>query len=243
MTRRVTAVHVVTTRRRYNGKVYQTHLLRRSYREGTKVRNETLANLSHLSDAVVELIRRGLRGEQLCAVQERFEVIASRHHGHVEAVLTTMKRLGFETLIASRHWRERDRAMAMVAARILAPRSKLAATRWWSTTTLPALLGLDDATEDDCYAAMDWLLERHGVIEKKLAVRHLKDDALVLYDLTSSYFEGLSCVISCASWRPSMSTTLGSIRETYSFASAEKVPVVMNTPFLARFPWSAPTNF
>ncbi len=193
MARRGAAVHVVTTRRRYKGKVYQTHLLRRSYREGTKVHNETLANLSHLPDPVVALIRRGLRGEQLCAVQERFEVIASRHHGHVEAVLTTMRRLGFEPLIASRRSRDRDLVVAMVAARILAPTSKLAATRWWSTTTLPALLGVDDATEDDCYEAMDWLLERQGVIEKKLAARHLKDDALVLYDLTSSYFEGLSC--------------------------------------------------
>ena len=193
MARRGSAVHVVTTRRTYKGKVYQTHLLRRSYREGPKVHNETLANLSHLPEHVVELIRRSLRGEQLCAVQERFEVIASRHHGHVAAVLTTMRRLGLETLIAARHSRERALVLAMIAARILAPTSKLATTRWWSTTTLPGLLGVDDATEDDCYAAMDWLLERQGGIEKKLAARHLQEDGLVLYDLTSSYFEGRSC--------------------------------------------------
>jgi len=186
-------VHVVTTRRLYKGKVYQTHLLRRSYREGATVRNETLANLSHLPAPLVELIRRGLRGETLCSVQERFEVIASRHHGHVDAVLTTMKRLGVERLIASRHSRERELVLAMVAARILAPTSKLATTRWWSTTTLPALLGVSDATEDDCYAAMDWLLVRQGVIEKKLAARHLQEEGLVLYDLSSSYFEGRSC--------------------------------------------------
>ncbi len=173
--------------------MYQTHLLRRSFREGATVRNETLANLSHLPVPVVELIRRGLRGEQLCSVQERFEVIASRHHGHVAAVLTTMRRLGVETLIASRPSRHRDLVVAMVAARVLAPTSKLATTRWWSTTTLPALLGVDDATEDDCYEAMDWLLARQGVIEKKLAARRLQGDGLVLFDLTSSYFEGHTC--------------------------------------------------
>jgi len=173
--------------------VYQTHLLRRSFREGATVRNETLANLSHLPAPVVELIRRGLRGEQLCSVQERFEVVASRHHGHVAAVLTTMRRLGVETLIASRPSRHRALVVAMVAARILAPSSKLAMTRWWRTTTLPALLGVDEATEDDCYEAMDWLLARQGVIEKKLAARHLQADGLVLFDLTSSYFEGQTC--------------------------------------------------
>jgi transposase len=173
--------------------VYQTHLLRRSFREGATVRNETLANLSHLPAPVVELIRRGLRGEQLCSVQERFEVVASRHHGHVEAVLTTMRRLGVEPLIASRPSRQRDLVVAMVAARILAPTSKLATTRWWRTTTLPALLGVDDATEDDCYEAMDWLLARQGGIEKKLAARHLQAEGLVLFDLTSSYFEGQTC--------------------------------------------------
>jgi transposase len=186
-------VHVVTTRRHYKGKVYQTHLLRRSFREGASVRNETLANLSHLPEAVVELIRRGLRGEQLCGVQERFEIIASRHHGHVEAVLTTMRQLGLESVIASRPSRQRDLVVALVAARILAPSSKLATTRWWGTTTLPAVLGVEEATEDECYEAMDWLLERQGGIEKKLAARHLHSEGLVLFDLTSSYFEGHSC--------------------------------------------------
>lgn len=193
MTRRGSAVHVVTTRRVYKGKVYQTDLLRRSYREGPKVHNETLANLSHLPAPIVELIRRSLRGEQLCGVQERFEIVASRHHGHVDAVLSTMRRLGFDTLIASRPSRQRDLVVAMVAARILTPTSKLATTRWWHTTTLPALLGVEEATEDECYEAMDWLLERQGIIEKKLAARHLQADGLVLYDLSSSYFEGHSC--------------------------------------------------
>jgi transposase len=193
--KRGAAVHVVTTRRVYKGKVYQTHLLRRSYREGGKVHNETLANLSHLPAPLLDLIRRGLRGEQLCAVQDRFEVVASHHHGHIEAVLTTMRRLGLETLIASRPSPQRDLVVAMIAARIVAPTSKLAMTRWWHTTTLPALLGIEDATEDECYEAMDWLLERQGGIEKKLAARHLQSDGLVLYDLTSSYFEGRTCAL------------------------------------------------
>ncbi len=195
MAKRGAAVHVVTTRRHYKGRVYQTHLLRRSFREGAKVHNETLANLSHLPDSVVELIRRGLRGEQLCAVQDRFEVIASRPHGHVEAVLTTMRGLGVESLIDARPSHQRDLVVALVAARILAPTSKLATTRWWNTTTLPTLLGVDDATEDDCYEAMDWLLERQGGIERKLAARHLQADGLVLFDLTSSYFEGHTCAL------------------------------------------------
>ena len=193
MPKRGNAVHVVTTRRLYKGKLYQTHLLRRSFREGGTVRNETLANLSHLPPPVVELIRRALRGEQLCSVDERFEVVASRHHGHVDAVLTAMRRLGLETLLASRPSPQRALVLALIAARILAPHSKLATTRWWKTTTLPALLGVEEASEDDCYQAMDWLLERQDAIEKKLAARHLEAGGLVLFDLTSSYFEGRTC--------------------------------------------------
>jgi transposase len=104
-----------------------------------------------------------------------------------------MQRLGFETLIASRPARERALVVAMVAARILEPDSKLATTRWWHTTTLPASLGVSDADEDALYAAMDWLLERQDRIERKLAARHLREGGLVLYDLTSSYFEGTAC--------------------------------------------------
>jgi transposase len=167
--------------------------LRRSYRENSKVKNETVGNLSHLPDHVIALVRRVLRGETFLPVAKTFEITASRAHGGVQAVLAAMKRLGFESLLSSRPCRERDLVMAMVAARIIAPHSKLATTRWWHVTTLPAILGVLDATEDDLYGAMDWLLARQDRIEKKLSARHLQEGGLVLYDLTSSYFEGTTC--------------------------------------------------
>lgn len=123
------AVHVVTTTRRYKGRVYTTHLLRRSFREGSRVRNETLGNLSHLPDAVVDLVRRALRGEAFVPAAERFQIVASRPHGHVEAVLRAMRRLDFASLLSSRPCREADLVVAMVAARIVAPHTKLATTR------------------------------------------------------------------------------------------------------------------
>ena len=169
------------------------YLLRESYREGGKVRKRTLANLSSLPVEQIERIRRILRGEQLAPVETLFESVTSAHHGHVQAVLSAMKRLGFNALLSSRPCRERDLVVAMVAARILQPHSKLATTRWWHVTTLPEILGVSDATEDDLYDAMDWLLERQERIEKKLAARHLRENGLVLYDLTSSYFEGTTC--------------------------------------------------
>jgi transposase len=193
MAKRGGAVHVVTTRRRYKGRLYATHLLRRSYREGDKVKNETLGNLSHLPDNVVEMVRRALRGEVFAPIEDRLEIVASKPHGDVEAVLRAMRRLGFATLLGSRPCRELDLVIGMVAARIVAPHTKLATTRWWHTRTLAEDLGVADADEDDLYAAMDWLLERQGTIERKLAARHLESGGLVLYDLSSSYFEGKTC--------------------------------------------------
>lgn len=187
------AVHVVTTTRAYKGKVYQSHLLRRSYREDGKVKNETVGNLSHLPGHVVELIRRVLKGEAFTPVGETFEVTASVAHGDAKAVLLAMQRLGFKHVLASRPCREADLVIAMVAARILAPHTKLATTRWWKTSTLAEDLGVATADEDDLYRAMDWLLERQPTIEKKLAARHLDEHSLVLYDLSSSYFEGTTC--------------------------------------------------
>ena len=168
-------------------------LLREGYRDGGKVKNRTLANLSHWPPAKVDLLRRVLRDEPLTPSTALFEVLGSRHHGHVQAVRTAMHRLGVDTLIASRPSRERDLVVAMVAARILEPDSKLATTRWWHTTTLPGDLEVSDAVEDALYEAMDWLLDRQARIEQKLAARHLRAGGLVLYDLTSSYFEGTTC--------------------------------------------------
>jgi transposase len=193
MAKRGGAVHVVTTRRHYKGREYATHLLRRSYRDGDKVKNETLGNLSHLPEGVVEIVRRALRGEVFVPIEERLEIVASKPHGDVEAVLRAMRRLGFASLIGSRPCREVDLVIGMVTARIVAPHTKLATTRWWHTRTLAEELGIADADEDDLYAAMDWLLERQATIERKLAARHLKSGGLVLYDLSSSYFEGKRC--------------------------------------------------
>jgi transposase len=169
------------------------YLLRESYREGGRVHKRTLANLSSLSDEQILTIRAVLRGEQLGPVAERFEVIASRVHGHVQAVAVAMQRLGLESLLASRASRERDLVLAMMASRIVAPHTKLATTRWWHTTTLAEDFGVADASEDDLYAAMDWLLARQDTVQRKLAARHLSAGGLVLYDLSSSYFEGSCC--------------------------------------------------
>ena len=193
MAERGGAVHVVTTRRRYKGRVYATHLLRRSYRDAGRVKNETLGNLSHLPEELIDLIRRALRGESFVPAAARLQILRSRSHGHVQAVRLAMQRLGFESLIASRASPERDRICALVAARIIAPHTKLATTRWWHTTTLAEEFGVLEADEDDLYAAMDWLLERQSGIERKLAARHLQHGSLALYDLSSSYFEGTHC--------------------------------------------------
>ena len=170
-----------------------TVLLRESYREGNKVGKRTLANLSSLAAAQIEAIRAALRGEPLQPASQRFEAIASRAYGHVHAVALSMQRLGLASLLASKHCVERDLVLAMVASRILAPHKKLATTRWWHTTTLAEDFGVADADENDLYAAMDWLLMHQNTIQKKLAARHLSAGGLVLYDLSSSYFEGRCC--------------------------------------------------
>ena len=171
-----------------------TYLLRESVRDGKRVRKRTLANLSSLPLDQIEMIRRVLKGEKLGPVADGLEVIRSAHHGHVDAVRIAMQRLGFDKLIEPKSWRERDLVVAMVAGRIIAPEaSKLGLTQAWSDTTLADDLDVADAHEDELYQAMDWLIERQGAIEKRLAKRHLKDGGLVLFDLTSSYFEGVTC--------------------------------------------------
>jgi transposase len=170
-----------------------TYLLRESYREGAQVKKRTLANLSGLSDEQIESMRAVLRGEPLRPADDLFEVIQSLPHGHVQAVFAAMNRLGFAQLLSTRAQPERDLVCAMVAARILAPHTKLATTRWWSTSTLAAQFGVEYSDEDALYGAMDWLLARQGNIEKKLARRHLGEGDVALYDLSSSYFEGSCC--------------------------------------------------
>ncbi len=167
-------------------------LLRESYREDGKVKTRTLSNLTKLPGEAIDLLKRHLAGEQFISTKA-FQTVRSWHHGHVQAVRSAMSRIGFERLINARPCRERDLVVAMVAARILEPGSKLATTRWWNNTTLPKVLGIEDADEEALYGAMDWLFERQDRIEKKLAGRHLQEDGLVLYDLSSSYFEGCCC--------------------------------------------------
>jgi transposase len=187
------AVHVATTKRVYKGKTYVTHLLRRSIRNGKTVTHETLGNLSHLPDHLIDIIKRSLKGETFVPAADAFKITRSLPHGHVEAVLTMIRKLGLDDLIASEPSRRRDLVVAMIAERLLFPSSKLANTRHWHDTTLAEELDVADTTEDQLYDAMDWLLERQSAIEKKLAKRHLSDGALVLYDVTSSSYEGKTC--------------------------------------------------
>lgn len=197
MAKRNGAIHVATTKRRYKGKVYEAHLLRRSIRDGKKVRHETLGNLSHLPPHVIDLIRRSLKGETFVSAEESFECLRSLPHGHVAAVLGTLRQLGLDKLIASRRSRMRDLVVALIVARIIDPRSKLAIARGLAEetalSTLAQTLDIVSAGEEELYAAMDWLVQRQGAIEGRMAKRHLAGGALVLYDVTSSYFEGRTC--------------------------------------------------
>ncbi len=182
-------MHVATTTRRYKDKTYHTHLLRRSVREGSKVRKETLANLSHLPGEAVEAIRRVLTGESLVAAEEAFSIRRSRPHGHVAAVWAQAKALGLAGLLGPACV-ERDVALALVVARVCRPGSKLATTRWWTDTTLAPDLGVEAVGTDATYAAMDWLADRQAAVEEQLAARHLTAGGLVLFDLSGSYVEG-----------------------------------------------------
>ena len=193
MPSRTGAVHVATTKRVYKGKTYVTHLLRRSIRKGKTVTHETLGNLSHLPDHVIDLIKRSLKGETFVSAAGAVRITRSLPHGHVEAVLKMIKTLGFDDLIASEPSPSRHLVVAMIAERLIFPSSKLANTRHWHDTTLAQELDVADATADQLYDAMDWLLERQAAIENKLARRHLSDGGLVLYDVTSSYYEGKTC--------------------------------------------------
>jgi hypothetical protein len=171
-------------------------LLRESYREGTRVRKRTLANLSALPEETIDLIRRSLRGETLVPAAEAFVIERSLPHGHVAATLGVLRQLDLERLLASRPSSERSLCTAMIVARVLDPCSKLATARGLGETAFTTLgeeLGVVGADADALYAALDWLLVRQDQIERKLAERHLRDGTLVLYDVTSTYFEGRTC--------------------------------------------------
>ena len=168
-------------------------LLREGRREGKKVHKRTLANLTHWPKDKIERLRRVLKNEPLVHPDQLFLIERSLPHGHVELLLEAMRRLKLPALIDPRPSPQRDRVVAMILQRLLYPASKLATTRLWHTTTLAEELSLEDTDEDDLYEAMDWLLKLQDRIERKLAKRHLAEGDPVLYDVSSSYYEGQTC--------------------------------------------------
>jgi len=190
-------VHVTTQRRHYTGKdgrerVYETHLLRRSWREDGKVRNETVANLSRLPAQTIELIRASLAGERFIPAGQQAQVARSLPHGHGAAVHAMARKLGFPALLGP-PCHERDLAYALLVARVLRPASKLSTAAWWDDVTLGADLGVAGTSTDGIYAAMDWLVARQDDIERQLARRHLRAGGIAMFDLSSSWVEGSRC--------------------------------------------------
>lgn len=190
--RKFTAMHLITQRRPGVGREYVAHLLRRSYREGGKVKKETIANLSHVPEPILAAVRSMLAGKELVDV-DSLVVERSTPHGHVEALLAMMRRLKIGSLLDKAPSAQRDLVLAMIAQRILSPGSKLFTTRVLKQTTLAEELKIGSPSADDLYGALDWLIERQPAIEEVLAKRHLQNGATALYDLSSSYFEGRQC--------------------------------------------------
>jgi len=199
MATRLGSVHVATTRRHYKGTVYETHLLRRSYRQNGKVKHQTLGNISHLPADLIETIRHRLRGELPPGATNGFQIVRSLPYGHIAAVLATLGHLGLDRIIASRPSMQRSLVLAMIVARVIEPRSKLATVRalkpQTATSSLAMELGIEIDDERALYEAMDWLVQRQGRIENKLAQKHLRDGSLVLYDVSSSFYTGTHCAL------------------------------------------------
>ena len=190
-------MHVETSRshqvlRDGTERTYERHLLRRSFRDGGKVRKETLANLSHLPPEVITAIRAVLAGKTLIDAGAAFEVARSLPHGHAAAVAAMARQLGLPGLLGP-PGRDRDLAYALIISRVLRPASKLSTAGWWDDVTLGPDLGVAGASTDDIYAAMDWLRERQDDIEKQLAARHLAEGGIAMFDLSSSWVEGAHC--------------------------------------------------
>jgi Transposase DDE domain len=192
MGKRSSAVHIARVVRKYKDREYVSFLLRRSYREGGKVKHQTLANLSALPAQAIADLRASLAGRRLVDAEEALEVTRSLPHGHVAAVWAMARKLGFPALLGPAS-PQRDLAMALIVARVCRPDSKLATTRWWADTTLGVDLGVAEASTDQVYAAMDWLGDRQDKLQRRLARRHLEPGGLVYYDLSSSWMEGRCC--------------------------------------------------
>lgn len=188
------AVHIATIKRVYKGKTYVTHLLRHTYREGGKVKQLTLGNLSDLPDDLIEVIRRRLAGHPLPTDHDDLQIVRSLPHGHVAAVLGMLQKIQLDQIITSKPCREAQLVIAMIVLRIIAPASKLANLTGLrpetAEHTLADELQIHDIEKPELYKAMDWLLKRQARIENKLAKKHLKEGTLVLYDVSSSYYTG-----------------------------------------------------
>ena len=204
-------MHVTTTTRRVGDREYNATLLRRSYRQDGKVKKETLANLSHLPADAIDALRRVLAGETLMSVEDAFEIERSLPAGHVTAALAMARRLDLPKLLDRSACRERDLCLAMIVERVIAPGSKLGMVRTLGQSTLASELGVEGADEDDLYGAMDWLLERQDTIEDRLARRHVRDGEMVLYDVSSSYFEGRTCPLAKLGYSRDGKSGLGQI--------------------------------
>ena len=205
-------------------------LLREGWREGKKTRKRTLANLSHWPSAQVDLLRRVLKGETLVSPDDTLQLARSLPHGHVAAVLGALRQLGLEKLLDRKRHRRRDLTVAMIASRLIEPRSKLATARGFrqqtASSSLGSVLELDNADEDDLYEAMDWFLPRQQRIEAALAKRHLSEGSLVLYDLTSTYFEGRKCPL--ARYGKSRDERSGNLQIVFGLlTNAEGCPVAV----------------
>jgi hypothetical protein len=197
-------MHVETSRshqtlRDGSVRTYERHLLRRSFRDGGKVRKETLANLSHLPPEAIAAVRAVLAGKTLVDADGAVEVERSLPHGHAAAVHQMAGKLGFPALLGPPGL-ERDLAYALIVSRVLRPASKLSAISWWDDVTLGADLGVAGASTDEVYAAMDWLASRQDGIEKQLAARHLREGGIAMFDLSSSWVEGRRCELAASGY-------------------------------------------
>jgi len=227
MPKRGGSVHVATIKTKGpGGRIYTSYLLRRSYREDGRVLHENLGNLSHLPEEAIEAVRRVLAGEVLVGARDRFQVERSLPHGHVAAVLGVLRSLDLERLLSREASRERALVVALICQRLLAPGSKLSATRRLGKTTLSEELSLAEVTEAELLSAMDWLLVRQERIERTLARRHLTPGGFVLYDLSSSYLEGRCCPLAARGY--SRDGKKGTLQITYGLVcSPEGRPVAI----------------
>ncbi len=194
-------MHVARTPSKYVDKAghvhrYESILVRRTFRDGAKVRHETLANLSKLPAEVITAIEATLKGQTLVPAAEQFSITRSLPHGHVAAVAAMARTLGLPAVLGPA-CRSRDLALGLIISRVIRPKSKLSTLAWWSDSTMGADLGLAGASTDEIYAAMDWLADRQAAIETKLAAKHLAPGVnparMALFDLTSSWVTGRYC--------------------------------------------------